>query len=165
MTKVDITVDVDIIDRLSIDRRLLIFGGLAVFIIAMKTIIEMSCYQCCKDGGDEICILGALIDIGMLLSAAVIGALLGTKFALIEKVKKSMSKNDNTADAQHPDNQNTNDKQDAGASGNGDTNAEQSGDGMLSAKDADPLIALKMRFANGEITAEEYERMKGILER
>ena len=33
----------------------------------------------------------------------------------------------------------------------------------LPAKDEDPLKALKMRFVNGEITAEEYERMKGIL--
>lgn len=35
---------------------------------------------------------------------------------------------------------------------------------VLPVEDEDPLKALKMRFVNGEITAEEYERMKGILE-
>ena len=34
----------------------------------------------------------------------------------------------------------------------------------LSAGDEYPLKALKMRFVNGEITAEEYARMRGVLE-
>lgn len=34
----------------------------------------------------------------------------------------------------------------------------------LPAEDEDPLKALKMRFVNGEITADEYEQMRGILE-